>query len=411
MKAFWSNFRFLFVGNLSAQVINFLGLSLLTHYYAPDAFAALAQMSTGALFLSTLLNGQLFYVIVTEEKEENSKMLTLGLLIITGLGILGLLLGTFFWYWATWQDSTFVFAMLFYTFFFSSWQILSYGLNRLQAFQSIGKGQFLLAIASILASYSAFFIHPKYGFLYGWVIGQAVQTGYYFFIWKTKTHFSPSNVFSFLSFFALIKKHHSFLLYRLPHALTDFAKNWCLLLIMEHYYEGRLLGLYVLADRVLGVPIRLVANTISDLYFRQVALWVTENNHKQIYATYIQYLKRSLLLTLPFFPFIIVLGSWGFGFIFGAAWSDAGNYANILYLGMVMTFFLAPSNLLPMLYQQQGPFFKIIFVFSIFYLCVLYAFAFWKIDFTLFLILKTGLEMGNGVLLLFWFLSLTKKYD
>lgn len=90
-------------------------------------------------------------------------------------------------------------------------------------------------------------------------------------------------------------------------------------------------GLFVLAQRMVGLPLRLVGSAVAQVYLSEAGR-AAHADPSRARALFLQTARRLLLLGLV--PTVVVgaLGSLLFGAVFGSEWREAGAYAQILAL-------------------------------------------------------------------------------
>ncbi|MCI0590960.1 MAG: oligosaccharide flippase family protein, partial [Gammaproteobacteria bacterium] len=140
-------------------------------------------------------------------------------------------------------------------------------------------------------------------------------------------------------------------LYRTPQIFINAVSQSLPVLMLASFFGPAQAGFYAIGRAVLGVPSTLIGQSVGDVFYPRIA----EAAHNGENLTRL-ILKATLALAVAgFAPFAIVVafGPWLFGYVFGAEWVTAGEYARWLALWMFFMFLNNPSvNALPILSAQ-----------------------------------------------------------
>lgn len=149
----------------------------------------------------------------------------------------------------------------------------------------------------------------------------------------------------------LARRYYDFPLYRTPQIFINAVSQSLPVLMLASFFGPAQAGFYAIGRAVLGVPSTLIGQSVGDVFYPRIA----EAAHNGENLTRL-ILKATLALAVAgFAPFAIVVafGPWLFGYVFGAEWVTAGEYARWLALWMFFMFLNNPSvNALPILSAQ-----------------------------------------------------------
>ncbi|WHY12584.1 oligosaccharide flippase family protein [Peribacillus frigoritolerans] len=114
------------------------------------------------------------------------------------------------------------------------------------------------------------------------------------------------------------------------------------LLIMT-FFGAHIAGLFSLVQRVIGFPMTMVGQSVSQVYLSEVSKMVN-NSSKDIKP---MFLRTSLrLLAIGIIP-ILILSFYGpsiFAMVFGDMWREAGEYSKLLGLMFLLQFIVSPLS-------------------------------------------------------------------
>lgn len=102
-------------------------------------------------------------------------------------------------------------------------------------------------------------------------------------------------------------------------------------------------GLYTLTEKVAGMPMKMIGQSYSQVYFKEAAEIVSEGNYglNKLFNK-----QAKILFLIGLFPvtIFILLGTKGFEFIFGSEWRDSGLYVQILAPMLLVQFIVVPLS-------------------------------------------------------------------
>jgi O-antigen/teichoic acid export membrane protein len=113
-------------------------------------------------------------------------------------------------------------------------------------------------------------------------------------------------------------------------------------LLLITLYGAAVGGLYALADRIMSIPINTLGNAVSQVYYGRAAGKVANSGDlRKLFNDTVQ--RMAVLAVVPTIIFVWTAPSL-FGIAFGAAWSEAGKYAQALALMLCVKFIAHPVS-------------------------------------------------------------------
>jgi len=122
-------------------------------------------------------------------------------------------------------------------------------------------------------------------------------------------------------------------------------------ILVAWLFSPQVLGYYTLSKRVLGMPLTLVSQSISRVFYQRIA-----HAHQSGRRTRPMLLKSSGLLFLMILPPMAVLFVWAepiFRLAFGEDWAAAGRYCRLLIPLYIARFVVAPTGLSMVAFEKQ----------------------------------------------------------
>jgi len=139
----------------------------------------------------------------------------------------------------------------------------------------------------------------------------------------------------------LAKRHWDFPFLRAPQEFINAVSLSLPVLLLASFFGPAAAGFYSIGKRVLSLPSSLIARSVGTVFYPRI----TEAAHRGENLTRL-IMKATLALgTIGVAPFglAVLFGPWLFGFVFGAEWVIAGEYARWIALWSFFAFINRPS--------------------------------------------------------------------
>jgi O-antigen/teichoic acid export membrane protein len=145
------------------------------------------------------------------------------------------------------------------------------------------------------------------------------------------------------------------------------------ILLLGFYYGAGVVGVFGLANTMIRLPMDLVGQSVSQVYFGEISKFGKENPRK-IYNLTLTLIKRLLQVGIIPIALIAILGPWIFSLVFGAEWYDAGFYARLLSIYALFAFLSAPVANIFNVYERMDiqlslNIFRVVLVILVFVIC------------------------------------------
>lgn len=127
----------------------------------------------------------------------------------------------------------------------------------------------------------------------------------------------------------LARRYRDFPLYAAPGVLLNTLGLQAPALLLAALYDLEVAGIFALGQRVIAVPLVLVADATAQVYLGEGARLARENP-RQLLSMYRRATIHLFLLGVLPFGLVAIAGEPMFAFVFGDRWIEAGTYARIL---------------------------------------------------------------------------------
>ncbi len=338
----------LITGTALGQMITVLVSPILARIFTPEDFGILAVYISIVAILAVVICLRFELAIMLPEKKEEASDLAILSIFIAALISLCLL---FIFIIFNKNISVlighpelafYLYLVPFSTFFYGSFQVLSYWMSKVQKFSqlAVAKTTKEAAIAGTQLSFGAFFQAGALGLVAGQIAGNATVTG----ILLVKS-FSQIRKRFYSALFTNLKnvfiKYKKFPLFTSWAALLNAISQNIPAILLAFLFSPSVAGLYAIAIRVLHMPAALIGNSVKQVYYQKTS--EIYNDNRSVLRIFIK--TTQLLALIAVIPFLIVI-LWGepiFTFVFGSQWGSAGKYASILSFWLFFVFINPPS--------------------------------------------------------------------
>ncbi len=319
------------IGSAIGQLITLAASPVITRVYSVEDMGKATLVITIIAIFGPVINGKYDYAIVsTEETAAVSSLLAVGaevMVLLTALVGVGL--------WGINTVFPAIFSGVGNTVYYTLPLLLSIGVtNLLTAFNNRQKGYQLMSQVYIKRIFFQNFFSIllgslKFGgggMLLAQLIGNLVGLGKQSRLLRQKKH--EYGCIKKRDMWQVLKKYRTFPLYTLPAALVSSLSYSILNFFISDLFGLYILGIYSLTYRILGMPLMLISNNISKVFFKEAADEFAQT------VGYLQALKKAtFLLVAAAIPMVLILVFFSpilFALVFGEKWRLAGEYAQIL---------------------------------------------------------------------------------
>lgn len=346
-------------GTTIAFAVTLLAAPFLTRFYSPEDFGNLAIFVSIISILGVV--GCLRYqmaILIPEEDDEAASVFNLSLIsavIVTLVTLLLVLLGGRFFLRLI--DAIQLSSLL--------WlippTIALEGINLALIYWNIRRKRYIrMSLARFGNSFTMTGTQVSLGFLWGAsnlvLIGAyslgSFLSGVYLF---TSTFKKDWNLFRdnfrARSILQCAKRYRKFPLYDVWAVLLNNF-SWALpAFMLSAFFSPTIVGYYSLGHRLLRMPMSLIGQAVSQVFFQRASVARYEENLSQV----VEDIFRRLV-TIGLMPFLVlsVTGEEVFSIVFGQNWAEAGVYVQIMAVWTFFWFISSPlSNIFRLLEQQE----------------------------------------------------------
>jgi O-antigen/teichoic acid export membrane protein len=358
---FKRNLITLMSGVAVAQAIPILCSPVLSRLFTPDSFGLFANFMAVSAFLGVAVSGKYESAIILPKRDQEAiNVLSLSCVISVlftlifcliflcfGNLITGMLkvhqLSPYMWLIPITALLSAIFLI------FNEWCIrkkkfVVLGKNKISNTSGIAGTSILLGLAKLQS-----------GLILGQIVGQIFSaTSAIVRVLKHDKHLFAYVTKKKMIYFA--KKYINFAKFIIPGQFLNTLGGQLPVFLLSGQFGFYQTGLYLMCDRVLGVPVTFFGNTFKDV-FKQRA-----TQDYQTYGNCIDIFKKTVfsLTKIAILPFIVlfITAPYLFEYVLGREWYDAGIYARYLCVMYMLSFISVPTGW--MIIIAEKPYWEVI---------------------------------------------------
>ena len=222
-------------------------------------------------------------------------------------------------------------------FFFGLFEIIKYSLLRKKLFNLFSRARVyqVLSTQSLIIVFGL--MNPSFISLFlAFISGHFISTA--LFLKKSLIKIKPTKN---IQIFEIAKKFKKFPSFNTPMVFANTLSNELPVFFLATYFPSETLGYFLLANRLIVIPMNLVGTAINKVYFQKASETFNENK-KNLFALYINTTKKLILLGLP--PLFMFYFSSDFivDLIFGDKWVVTGQIMKIIAITAFFKFITSP---------------------------------------------------------------------
>lgn len=328
-NSFVQNIAVLSLGSVVAKAVGILATPILSRMFSPAEFGLLATyVAVGAISATILTLRYETRVLIPKSEEEAKSIVTLVvfLALSMGVGLLALSIIT----------PSYIFQLLGLA-ELGSWLTVAIAagiataiisaitawFSRCSKYVTMARLQIVTVLAANVCSLTSGFLSIKNGLLYSQAVSLLLGLiAFIFFGYRSlNLSVSPQDLLRVASTY---RRAPCFLF---PTALIDVFTMQLPCILISAWFSNRAAGQYQMAIMLLGLPLNLVGNAISIVFFQRFsAIWPDAKAAKsQLLMTW----KTLALFGAPL-VLVLFLGEYLFTIALGQSWSEAGRMAAVL---------------------------------------------------------------------------------
>lgn len=345
-------------GTVLSQLIVFALSPLISRLYSPEESANFSIYARIILFVSTIATARFESALALPKRNEHAfslyRLIVQLVIISFFISILVSIIYVFFGLKKS--DESFIYLMI--PFGFAPLCMMNIGNGwamRLGQFKEISRVRMLNSLSMNLSNVFFGWLGLGYkGLILGYIIGVTLPGAWF----TRKYHLLKLKYKDFT-----IRKRKSvigktyleFPKVNLPHALMDITRELLIVYFILLFFDKKVLGSYDFSFKMLKLPLTVIGGAIGQVYFQKIAS--KKNNGESLFEITIQTMRNLFFISIVPFTVLYLWGEELFSFVFGAEWSLAGKYSEIMAPWLMMNLVVSPVSQLPVVVGKIKSFF------------------------------------------------------
>jgi O-antigen/teichoic acid export membrane protein len=335
-------------GTAAAYAMTFIALPFLSRLYSPESFGILSIFGGMVAMISVVASGRYELAIVLPERQTEARFL-MRLSLIVAAVVTGSLFLLFFAAgpgMLRLLNLSLVSPWLLYVplgiFLTCAYNILLYWSCRSKAFRLMSAARMSQTAVMVICQIAGAAVWPggATGLIFGFLVGQV--PGILLLLRGLGGGADPTPSGN-PTMREMARRYRNFPRLSSAAAFLEAATAQLPVIAISSIFSPAAGGLYAIADRLLRVPVGLLGNPVSQVFFRRLAE-LREQPEKRERLIVKIWSRLLLIIALPALA-VFLLGPDLFTLLLGASWREAGKFAQVMVIGLVAYFVAAPCTM------------------------------------------------------------------
>ncbi len=342
-------------GTAAGQIIVIAASPILTRLYSPEDFGLLAVYAglLGILGVIASLRYQLA-IPLPESDEEAASVAVLSLLVVLGMTAVSALIVR------SWGESIttalntpalepYLWLLPLGLLLTGVYQVFSYWAIRTRAFPAIARTKLTQAISMVGVQLGAYTLGPL-ALLLGQVTGQAAGTSSLGLL-AVRRKWAAFRQVRLADIRWAASRYRRFPIYSSWGGFFNKAGTELPPILFAALFSPAAAGIYMLAHRVLAMPMRLIGKAVADVFFSSAS----EAHRNGALAPLVANIHRKLAyIAMPPAFLLLIAGPDLFALVFGGDWRQAGEFAQWMAPWVYLVFVTSPLSMLFSVMEKQA---------------------------------------------------------
>lgn len=348
----------LLLGTSAAQAIPVLASLVLTRLYTPEEFGLLAVFLSIVSLLGSIVTLRYELAILVPKQEEDAVNITILSIVSTIIGSIILLIILFLFdrqilaMLNVEQLGNWLYLIPVATLFMGLYSSLNYLATRAGIFKTISQTRVYQALSGALSQILLGLMQFGVG---GLVIGATITNlaGNIKILGKLiDRHASEIGNVTYKEMINLAKKFSDYPKFSVPSTIFNNASIHLMSFVIPAFYSAALLGQYSISQRILILPMKVVSNSISQVFLNEASKELQENNTTKF--AYKSTFKKLIYISIPLYVLLFLIIEDLIILAFGHEWEQAGEISKILIILLFFRFIVSPLSNVLNLYEKQN---------------------------------------------------------
>jgi O-antigen/teichoic acid export membrane protein len=357
---FTKNIVTVFSGTAFTQIIPILTAPILTRLYSPTDYGLLGILMIIAGIISVFATfGYINAIIVAENESDAEQVIALCYqsltLVVLSSTFLVLLFGSYICeYFKITEYKYTVYLVPIFVLMSGLSNIVSFVATRYQLFGKLTVNRIISAVANAIVSITLGFVVGNFlGLLVGFMVGQFINSMLLYTAVRRAKNLPDIMQYLRQRTKTIAQKFVKFPKYVLSSDFINYFTSQIPVFSLSSFLINphSAVGHYNMSNRMLGLPINFIANSIAEVFRQRAA--ADYNQLGTCKPIFLKTFKALFLTAVVPFAILIFFGGPIFAFTFGEEWRQSGTYSQILGIMFFLKFIVSPLTYVFYVAHQQ----------------------------------------------------------
>lgn len=237
--------------------------------------------------------------------------------------------------------------------------IFFHGINQAFYYLNNRNGDFkAMAVSKVLRSGStgitqvlfSFFQWSSGGLIFGFIVSLLLTFVYHIRVLRIKFQ-------HFFKFFSIKKskknltRYKNFPLVLMPSSFIESLSTYMPIFILGYLYDARVAGLFALTQRIIQLPISVIATSVADVLRKKLTEEFQNNGNCR--GLIVKSMQRLAIVGVVLAAFLYFCSKFIFGFVFGPEWEEAGRYVQLMAIMIFARLTVNPIGVVFIITEKQ----------------------------------------------------------
>ena len=340
-------------GTALGQVIGLLTTPIVSRIYTTSAYGEYALFVSVAAILATVSQAGLGSAIMVPDEDHDAKLvfnsafLFMGAFLCLSIIVLVILSP---WVQVFSFGDPYVLSLLalaVHLLFLNASNLLRIFVNRMRMYKVLFWNSIISASATLVITIPLGLLGwGSWGFIIAGIAGNAVCCA------QMLARINPFLRICWADFKQVFVTYKKFTFFQLPSNMIETLAQQTPNQILEATFGSASLGSYSMSNKILGIPSRLIASPVNQVYFRTAV--DLHDDTKRLAKFSLGLVQKIYLAAAPLIIILIAFGEPVFFFVLGGQWAEAGTIAAMLSFQYVFIFCTTCMSYCRVALNRQG---------------------------------------------------------
>lgn len=333
-------------GTVVAQVVLILSTPIISRLFSIESFGILSIFVSVGVFLAAISGGK-YELAIGLPKNDRHAHIVYSLVMHISLFMVFFYFLTIFLGKEFFKIDGIAYLLPIYVLLVAIYSSQSYLYQRYKRYKNISIALLIQSIVNTMFCILFGLLKIENGLIYSLLLGFLASILYFLLCnlrWFNVIPLSTKHI-------VFAKKYRSFPRYTMISDLSLLATQYFLPIVLGIVYNSTIVGLFAMANRIIRVPNIIGTSAIGNIFRNEAIDMVRDNGN--CYKLYMRTFKKLLIISVIVYTTLFIMSPTVFPFFLGEEWREAGSFAQILVISLMVEFITIPLNSVFIIMNKQ----------------------------------------------------------